>query len=126
MALSDRAAALAPFLQQLLYDKEVQGAMSRAVAATRAAYGRARGRSARQAVEDKKLRRQLQQALGALGELWLAIGEPTPRRKSRWRLKLTTLAVGGAGAFLATNAGAREKVLNLVARKDAKPANSPS
>jgi hypothetical protein len=77
-------------------------------------------------VEDKKLRRQLQQALGALGELWLAIGEPTPRRKSRWRLKLTTLAVGGAGAFLATNAGAREKVLNLVARKDAKPANSPS
>lgn len=124
MALSDRAAAGAPYAQQLLYDKEVQAALRRAVSATRGAYARGRGKSARQAAADKKLRRKVQQALAAVGELWSAIGEPAPRRKSRWRGGVAALALGGAGVFLALNAEAPEKLLGMVGKKDANAANS--
>lgn len=124
MALSDRAAAAAPYAQQLLYDKEVQAALRRAVGATRGAYARGRGKSARQAATDKKLRRKVQQALAAVGELWSTIGEPAPRSKSRWRARAAALALGGAGVFLALNAEAREKLLGMVGKKDANAANS--
>lgn len=75
MTLSDRAAAAAPYAQQLLYDRDVQAALRRVFGATRGAYARGRGRSASQAVKDKKLRRQLQQALG----LRTRVGARRPR-----------------------------------------------
>jgi hypothetical protein len=122
MALSDQAARAAPYLQQLLYDREVQDAMRRAGGAARDAYARARGKSAREAVNDKKLRRRLRQAVVAGWEVWCAIGEP-PRRKPRWRLKLIALAVGSAGAFVAVNAQARQKALDMLGSRGAKPAD---
>jgi hypothetical protein len=121
MALSDQAAALTPYLRQLLYDQEVQDAARRAAGATRGAYGRARGKGSRRALRDKKLRRQLQEALHAAWDLWYAISEPGPRRKPRWRRRLAVLALGGAGVFVALNAQARESVVAMV---DAKRANS--
>ncbi len=121
MALNDRAARAAPYLQQLLYDQQVQDAIRRAAGATRDAYARARGKSAREVVKDKKLRRRVQQAVGAGWEVWSAIDEP-PRPKSRWRRKLIALAVGGAAAFVAVNAQARQKALSLLG-KDARIAD---
>jgi hypothetical protein len=121
MALSDRAVALTPYLRQLLYDEEAQDAARRTVGATRGAYGRARGKNSRQALRDKKLRRQLQDALQAAWDLWCAISEPAPRRKPRRRRRLAILALCGAGVFVAVNAQARERVLDLVDAKRANP-----
>jgi hypothetical protein len=118
MALSDRAAAVSPYVEQLLHDKEVQSAARRAVGATREAYARARGKSARQALEDKKLRRRLQQALAAAWEAWSAIEQPAPRRKARWSAGLVLLAAAAAGVFLALNPQAREKVMDLLGKDD--------
>jgi len=123
MALSDRAAVPAPYLGRLLYDEEAQDAVRRVVAGTRDAYGRARGKSARRALEDKKLRRRLQQAVRAVVEFWCVIAEPSPRRNRRWGRGLVVLAVGAAGVFVAANAEVREKVLALLGRNDAKIVN---
>ena len=125
MTLSDRAAAAAPYVQQLLYNQEVEETLRRAAGATQDAYGRAGGKSARQALGDKKLRRRLQQAVQAVGELWAEIGEPPPMRKPRWGRRLVVLALAGAGVFLAANADARQDVLALVGKKDAKTPNQP-
>ncbi len=114
--MSDRAAAVAPYLRQLPYDQEVQGAARRAAAGTRDAYRWVRGKGARQALEDKKLRGRLQQAVVAMGELWSELGESPPKRKPRWGPRLVVLAVAGAGLFAAANADARQKVLILVGR----------
>lgn len=124
MTLSDRAAAVAPYAQRLLYDEEVQDAARRTLGATRDAYARARGKGAREAANDKKLRRRLSQAVEAAWEVWTAVGEPPPR-KSRRRLRLVALVVGGAGVFLAVNPQAREKALKVVGRKDASTADPP-
>ena len=113
MALTDRAAALAPYAQQLLYNQEVQDAIGRASGATREAYRRARGKRASEALQDKKRRRRLQIAAAAAGEVWSAIGEPAPRPKARWRGRLAALALVGGGVFVAANAGARRRILDL-------------
>jgi hypothetical protein len=120
MALSDRAAALAPYAEQLLYNDDVQGALRRAVGAARDAYGRVHGKSAADAADDKKLQRRLQEALAAAGEVWSALSEPAPRRKSGgWGRRLALLSVTAAGAYLAVDADARAKALALLGKQDA-------
>jgi hypothetical protein len=117
MALSDRAAVVAPYAQRLLYDRQVQDALGRVFDATRGAYSRGRRRNARQAVTDQKLRRQLQQALNAVCDLRSALNAPAPRRKTRRvRSKVALVAMVGTGGFFALNAGARERVLALVGK----------
>jgi hypothetical protein len=83
MAVTDRVAVLAPYAQQLLCNQEVQDAGGSALDATPEAYGRARGESVSEAVQDKQLRRRLEQAGEAVGEVWSAIGEPHLRRDRR-------------------------------------------
>jgi hypothetical protein len=121
MALSDRAVVLTPYVRQLLCDQDAQDAARRAVGATRRAYRRARSKDSRQALADKKLRRQLQEAVQASSDLWSAISEPPPRRKPRLRRRLAVLALGGAGVFLAVNSQARGRVLELAGAKRANP-----
>lgn len=122
MAVSDRAAALAPYLQQLLDDREVQGALRRAAGATRGVVDRARGKSAREAVQDRKLRRRVRQAVAAALEAWSAI-DPPPKRKTSWPLLLGMLVVVGVGGVLAVNADAREKLFRMLGSKDASTAS---
>ncbi len=117
MRMSDRASTVAPYVQQLLYNQQAQAAVGRAGSATRDVYARARGKSPQEVVSDKKLRRRLQQAVGAAREAWSAIDEP-PRRHRGRNLALVALLVGGAGVFLATNAKARENVLGRLGKSD--------
>jgi hypothetical protein len=121
MTLSDRAAAAAPYAQQLLNDRDVQDAIRRAFEATRGVYAGGRGKRAGQAVNDKKLRRQLQQAVTAVGELASALSAPKPQRKPSRRGKVAALAAVSAAAFFVLNADARELVLARLAGNDAKP-----
>jgi hypothetical protein len=123
MALSGRATALAPYVQQLLYDEEAWDAARRAAVATRKVYGRARGKSAREAAKDKKLRRRLQEALAAACEVWRVIGQPASRPNPHWRRRLTVVIVGGAGVLLAVNTEARQCVLGLLGKNDPKATN---
>ncbi len=122
MALRDRAAAGAPYAQQLLYDPQLQDAIRRAAGSTRDAYARARGKRTREAINDKKLWRRIQQAVAAAWEAWSAVAEPPP--KPRWRLKLIALSVAGAGVFVAVNAPVREKALEVLGMKEASTADS--
>jgi hypothetical protein len=120
MPVSDRAIALAPHLEQLLYNDDVQAALRRAVEATRDACGRARGKSAGQAAEDKGLQRRLRDAVQAAGEVWAALSEPAPRRKpGRRGRKLALLGVTAGGAYLAVDADARAKALAPLGKNDA-------
>ena len=81
MPVSDRAAALAPYLRSVLDDREVQAAVRRAVTAGRDTYQRARGKSPAEAVKDKRLRRRAQQAVAATWEVWVAVTAPETRRR---------------------------------------------
>ena len=83
MALSDRAAAIVPYAQQLLDNDDVQDTARQAADATRAAYQRARGQDARKAVQDRKLRRRVTAAVTAVGEFVGAVSKA--RRPSRSR-----------------------------------------
>jgi hypothetical protein len=120
MVVTDRASALAPHVERLLYNDDVQDALRRAARGTRAAYGRARGKSASEAAHDKQLQRRLHEALQATGEVWSALNEPAPRHRSgRWARNLVLLGVTVAGAYLAVDADARAKALALVGKDHA-------
>lgn len=114
MGLTDRAAALGPYAQQLLENQDVQAKARRAADATQAAYRRARGQDARAAVKDRKLRRRVTAAVAAVGELFGAVSDSAPERKSRrpW-LALAVLTVVITGAWLVSNQDHRARVQHL-------------
>ena len=124
MSVSDRAAALAPYLETLLDDREVQAAARRAVTAGRETYQRARGKSPAEAIEDKQLRRRAQQALAATWEVWVAVTAPEARRRPRWRRRLALVTAVAVGAYAASNAETRVAVLGLFGGHGAQPAGS--
>jgi hypothetical protein len=113
MSVSDRAAALAPYLETLLDDPEVQAAARRAVTAGRATYQRARGTDPAKALEDKQLRRRAQQTLAATWEVWVAVTAPETRRRPRWRRRLVFVTAVATGAYVASNAEIRGAALGL-------------
>jgi hypothetical protein len=110
MSINDRAAALAPYAEQLLNNRDVQDA-----SAGRDSYQRARGTSPRKAVKDKRLQRRLQETAQASFDAWTAVAESgKPRRRARWRRRVLVVTVAAAGAFVALNTDARETVLGLL------------
>jgi hypothetical protein len=110
MVLSDRAAAIVPYAQQLLKNNDVREAAN----ATRAAYQRACGQDARKAVQDRKLRRRVTAAVAAAGEFAGAVSNAAPTQKSRWPRRLALLAVIAAGAWLISNTAVRARIERLV------------
>ncbi len=114
MAVSDRAAAVGTYAQQLLDNQDVQASARQAVAATRAAYQRARGQDPRKAVQDRKLRRRVTDAVAAAGTFLGAVSETPPKPKSPWPRRIALLAVLGAAAWLISNEGVRTRVQGLM------------
>ena len=115
MPVNDRAAALAPYAEQLLNNRDVQDAIQRAANAGRDSYQRARGLSPAKAVKDKRLQRRLQETAQASWEVWTAVAESgKPKRRARWGRRIVVVTVAAAGAFVALNTDARETVLGLL------------
>jgi hypothetical protein len=125
MSVSDRATAVAPYLQQVLNDREVQAVGRRAVTAGREAYLRARGKSPKEAVEDKQLWRRVRQAASAVVQLWTAIDAAQQRRRPRRLRRIALVALGAAATYVAFNAQARQTILGLISDNQGKAANPP-
>ncbi len=113
MSVSDRATALAPYLETFLDDREVQAAARRAVTAGHETYQRARGKGPAKAIEDKQLRRRAQQAVAATWEVWMAVTAPETRRRPRWRRRLVLVTAVAVSAYVALNDETREAALGL-------------
>ncbi len=115
MSIEDRAAALAPYAEQLLNNRDVQDAIQRATSAGRDSFQRARGTSPRKAVTDKRLQRRLQETAQASFDAWNAVAESGKRkRRAHWGRRIVVVSVVAAGAFVALNADARQTVLGLL------------
>jgi hypothetical protein len=122
MSVNDRAAALAPYAEQLLNNRDVQDAIQRAASAGRDSYQRARGISPRKAVTDKRLQQRLQETARASFDAWTAVAEsPKRKRRARWGRRIAVLTVAAAGAFVALNTDARETVLGLLPKSSESP-----
>jgi hypothetical protein len=114
MAVSDRAAAVGTYAQQLLNNQDVQTSARQAADNARAAYQRARGQDPRKAVQDRKLRRRVTNAVTAVGEFLGAVGETPPKPKSPWPRRIALLAIIAAGAALISNQTVRARMQELM------------
>jgi hypothetical protein len=119
MAVSNRAAAVGTYAQQLLDNQDVQTSARQAVDATRAAYQRARGQEPREAVQDRKLRRRVTNAVTSVGELLGAVSETPPKPKSPWPRRIGLLAIVGAVAWLVSKQAVRARIQGLMGQSPA-------
>jgi hypothetical protein len=115
--------ALQPYVEQIFEDSDIQTQLSRAAANVRGAGVRAgKAKSKRKALQDPKLRRRLLDAARASVAVGVAIKQGPEKQKRRSRGKwLLVLAVLGAGAYVATDAPARARLLELAGQAKADP-----
>jgi hypothetical protein len=103
-----------PYVESLFDDDEVQRQLSRARRNLSGAKSRAgRARNKKRAVKDRQMWTRLLAALGASLDAAHALQHAPEPPKRRGRRLLLLLAVGGAGAYVATNEQARTKLLAL-------------
>jgi uncharacterized membrane protein YccC len=112
-----RAAQQNRYLQRLVEDDELRANLLSAYAAARSAYGRmSNGKPATQTIlQDRKLQRELSEAVGALRQATNSLREPAKpaRRRGGLGRSLLLLAVGSVLA-LALSESLRSKVLDLL------------
>jgi len=112
-----RAARGSQYLQRLIEDDELRASLMTAYAAARGAYGRlSNGKPAgRVLLEDRKLHKQLGEAVGALRDATESLREP-PARRRRGRRGMRLFALMGIASMLAIvlNEGLRSKVLDML------------
>jgi hypothetical protein len=112
-----RAARSNQYLQRLIEDEELRSNLMTAYGSARSAYARmSNGKPAGRALlEDRKLQRELGEAVSALRDASYALREPPRRRRRRRRFTrlLFVAAVGGVLA-LALSEGLRSKVLDMM------------
>jgi hypothetical protein len=94
--------------------------------ATRAAYQRARGQDPRKAVQDRKLRRRVTDAVRAAGEFLGAVSETPPKPKSPWPRRIALLAILGAAAWLISNEAVRTRIQGLVGQSRSDDQTGPA
>jgi hypothetical protein len=126
MAVSDRAATVGGYAQELLNNQDVQATARQAVDATKAAYQRARGQDAHEAVQDRKLRRRVTAAVAAAGEFLGAVSKAEPKPKPRWPRRIMLLAIIGVGAWLVSNEAVRARLQGLLGRSGSEDQTEPS
>ena len=120
MAVTDQAARLGPYVEQLLDDDKVQENIRRAADAARQAYGRARGKKeASKALKDRQVQRRVQETMNAAGEVVGRVARgPQRRKRARRRRALAGLAIGAGGLAVALDSELRKKALALLGGED--------
>ena len=126
MAVSDRAAAVGTYAQQLFNNEDVQASARQAVDASRGAYQRARGQDPRKAVQDRKLRQRVTDAVTAAGAFLGAVSETPPKPKSRWPRRIVILVIIAAVGWLISNEGVRGRVRGLMGQAGSDDRPEPS
>lgn len=113
-----------PYVEQIFDDSDVQKHLARASANLRAARSRAgSAKSKKKALKDPTLRRRLLDGGRAAVAAAVAIKQGPEKQKRRGRRGwLLAIAGLGAGAFLATNAEARARLLGLLSANKNEPA----
>jgi hypothetical protein len=112
-----RAATQNQYVQRLMKDEELRASLLAAYGAARGAYGRMNnGKPATQALfEDRKLQRELKDAVYSLRDASSALREPPKRRRRRGGLGRALLVLTVAGVLaIALSEGLRTKVLDLL------------
>jgi hypothetical protein len=120
--------SIQPYVEQLFEDSEVQKQLARATANLRGAKSRAgSAKSKKKALKDPTLRRRLVNSAQAAVAAGAAIkrGPEKKARRSR-RGWLVAIAAVGAGAYVATNADARTKLLGLIGQNESATATEPA
>jgi hypothetical protein len=100
MPASTTIARSASYAGRLLENGYLQENVRDGVADLRAAYARARRRSAAAAAQDRKLHRRLRRGVGSLAEAAVALKTGREKPKRRGRLLITLAAVGGVAAVV--------------------------
>jgi hypothetical protein len=96
MAASEQLSRVKPYLGRLLEDEYIQDQIGQALTELRRSSRRAKGRSASEALADRRLRGQLRNAADSLTEALRALSEPPAKRHAVRRTLLVTAAAGGA------------------------------
>ena len=115
--------SIQPYVEQLFDDSEVQKHLARATANLRGARTRAgNAKSKKKALKDPTLHRRLLDSAQAAVAAGVAIKQGPEKRARRGRRGWLLLIAGvGAGAFVATNAEARARVLGLIGASGSAP-----
>lgn len=112
-----RAARSNQYLQRLIEDEGLRSNLMSAYGSARSAYARmSNGKPAGRALlEDRKLQRELGDAVTALRDASFQLREPPRRRRRRRGIRrLLVVGVVGAALALAFNEGLRSKVLDMM------------
>jgi ferric-dicitrate binding protein FerR (iron transport regulator) len=112
-----RAAQQNRYIQRLIEDEALRSNLFSAYVSARSAFGRmSNGKPATQALfEDRKLQRELREALGALRQASNSLREPAKPKRRRRGLRRSLLVVAmGSVLALALSEGLRTKVLDLL------------
>jgi hypothetical protein len=104
-------------VQRLLHDDDLRNSLTSAYGAARSAYGRmSNGKpTTRTLMEDKKLQRELKQAIDALKDASGSLRPtPPPKRRGRGKFGLLLVLVCGGVLALAVSESLRSKVLDVL------------
>ena len=116
------AARSNPYIQRLIEDAKLRDNLQKAVESTRRAYGRvsSNGKAPKALLEDKKLQRELGDALGALRDATIALSDaPKVQARKGRRLGRKLLILGLAGSLaLVGSEKLRSKVLDTLFGKE--------
>jgi hypothetical protein len=112
-----------PYIQRVIEDAELRDNVRTAFDSTKSAYERlANGKApARALIEDKKLQRDLQNAIEALRDASNALSEGPKKKKARRKMgfgRMLMLGALGFGLALAGSEALRTKVLDTIFGKE--------
>jgi hypothetical protein len=96
MAAFEQLSRAKPYLGRLLEDEYIQDQLGQVLTELRRSSRRAKGRSASEALADRRLREQLRSAANSLTEALRALSEPPAKGHAVRRALLATAAAAGA------------------------------